>query len=54
LELEPLKEWLLSRLKALNDKLKKQNQSPVELIDDAADQKERLQSRLEAKILPEK
>ena len=45
--MEPLKEWLLKRLEALNDKLNKQNQSPVELIDDAADQKERLQSRLE-------
>jgi Na+/phosphate symporter len=29
LELKPLKEWLLRRLKALNDKLKKQNQGHV-------------------------
>ena len=36
LELDPLKEWLMSRLKALNDKLKKQNQAPVEWTDDDA------------------
>jgi hypothetical protein len=30
-------EWLQSRLEVLDDELKKQNQSPVELIDDAAD-----------------
>ena len=41
-------EWLQSRLEVLDDELKKENQAPVELIDDAADQKERLQSRLEA------
>jgi hypothetical protein len=29
LEFKPLKEWLLRRLKALNDKLKKQNQAHV-------------------------
>jgi hypothetical protein len=27
--LKPVKEWLLGRLKALNDKLKKQNQAHV-------------------------
>jgi len=36
LELEPLKEWLLSKLNALNNKLKKQNQAPVEWADDDA------------------
>ena len=35
-ELDPLKEWLLSKLNALNDKLKKQNQAPVEWVDDDA------------------
>ena len=36
LELDPLKEWLLNKLKALNDKLKKRNQAPVEWVDDDA------------------
>ncbi|XP_071129013.1 glutamine-rich protein 2-like isoform X9 [Mytilus edulis] len=36
LELDPLKEWLESRLKALNEKLKKQNQAPVEWSEDDA------------------
>lgn len=36
LELDPLKEWLESRLRALNEKLKKQNQAPVEWTDDDA------------------
>jgi len=36
LELDPLKEWLLSRLNTLNDKLKKENQAPVEWVDDDA------------------
>jgi len=34
--LDPLKEWLLSKLNALNDKLKKHNQAPVEWVDDDA------------------
>lgn len=36
LELDPLKEWLESRLRALNEKLKKQNQAPVEWTEDDA------------------
>ena len=35
-ELDPLKEWLLSRLDALNDKLMTQNQAPVDWVDNAA------------------
>ena len=30
-------EWLQRRLEVLDDELKKENQAPVELIDDAAD-----------------
>jgi hypothetical protein len=30
-------EWLQSRLDVLDDELNKENQTPVELIDDAAD-----------------
>ena len=33
LELKPLKEWLLRKLKALNDKLKKQNQAHVRRLE---------------------
>jgi hypothetical protein len=33
---QALKEWLLSRLKVLNDELKKQNQASVEWVDDDA------------------
>jgi len=36
LELNPLKEWMEARLKALNDKLKKYQQNNVEYSEDDA------------------
>ena len=38
LEFKPLKKWLLRRLKALNDKLKKQNQGHVRRLKALGDQ----------------